>query len=79
MQTPEKGALLGHREQTDRRRDMDIPAFFDQHWSPHSHFHTRRGQVKKKSFQGEVCNLKQNHKNYDFELMLWVDALLGWL
>lgn len=27
-QTPEKGALLGHREQTDKQRDMDIPAFF---------------------------------------------------
>lgn len=48
----EKGALLGHREQTDRRRDMDIPAFFDQHWSLHSHFHIRRGQVKEKSFKG---------------------------
>lgn len=30
---PRKGALLRHRNQTDRQCDMDIPAFYDQHWS----------------------------------------------
>lgn len=30
---PSEGASLRHRDQTDRQRDMDILAFYDQHWS----------------------------------------------